>query len=352
MQRCIRFSGQTVWVEETSVLEYNKMLVNSGRKEERPMNEYRGKHAPSQPWPVASTAVVRSGKGRHRRKNRRKRFRVFLLILLLLAVIAYPFLEARILLTDKVALAMDDLPADANHLRVVFLSDIHWGFWYSNADLEGLISRINNLRPDLVLFGGDYATDNESAIRFFQQMKKMNRIHARYGIYGVLSETDRGESNYEQSQLMDAMSDADVIPLVNNTHSINIGSGRIIIAGAYTPSKGNPEIKSLVSSLSASDFVIFLAHDPSLITAAQQTSNASGELGWMDLGLFGHTHGGQMAFFSDLLDIAPNVPDRYRSGWLTENRGTLLISHGIGTSVVPCRLFCFPQIHCIELTTN
>jgi predicted MPP superfamily phosphohydrolase len=247
---------------------------------------------------------------------------------------------------------MDDLPPDANHLRVVFLSDIHWGFWYSNSDLDGLISRINNLRPDLVLFGGDYATDNASAIRFFQQMKKTNRIHARYGIYGVLGESDHGETAYEQARLLDAMNAADVIPLVNKTASINIGAGRIYIAGADKPSKGNPDIKSIVRSLSISDFVIFLAHDPSLIPMAQQASNGSGALGWMDLGLFGHTHGGQMAFFSDLLDIAPDVPDRYRSGLLKENRGTLLISRGIGTSVVPCRLFCYPQIHCLELTTN
>ena len=97
------------------------------------MNEYRGKHAPSQPWPVASTASVPGGKGRHRKKSRRKRLRGFLLVLLLLAVISYPFLEARILLTDKASMAMDDLPPDANHLRVVFLSDIHWGFWYSDS---------------------------------------------------------------------------------------------------------------------------------------------------------------------------------------------------------------------------
>jgi predicted MPP superfamily phosphohydrolase len=316
------------------------------------MNEYRGKHAPSQPWPVASTAAVRSGKGRHRKKDKRKHIRLFFLILLLLVIIAYPFLEARILLTEKTVLVMDDLPSDANHLRVVFLSDIHWGFWFSNADLDGLISRINNLRPDLVLFGGDYATDYASAVRFFQQMKKTNRIHARYGIYGVVGDSDLWESSYEQSQLLEAMSGADVIPLVNKTASINIGTGRIIIAGAYRPAKGAPDIKSLAGSLSPSDFVIFLAHDPSLINTVQQTSNSSGELGWLDLGLFGHTHGGQMAFFSDLLDIAPEVPDRYRSGWLTENRGTLLISRGIGTSVVPCRLFCYPQIHCIELTTN
>jgi hypothetical protein len=79
-------------------------------------------------------------------------------------------------------------------------------------------------------------------------------------------------------------------------------------------------------------------------------TDASGSLGWFDLGLFGHTHGGQMMFFSSALGIAEDVSDRYREGWKKENRADLLISHGVGVSVVPFRLFCFPQIHLIELT--
>ena len=57
-----------------------------------------------------------------------------------------------------------------------------------------------------------------------------------------------------------------------------------------------------------------------------------------------------MLFFSSMLGIAEEVPDRYRSGWMKENRVDLLISRGVGTSVLPLRLFCFPQIHCIEVT--
>ena len=96
--------------------------------------------------------------------------------------------------------------------------------------------------------------------------------------------------------------------------------------------------------------MILMAHNPSLIPDAQLATDASGNLGWFDLGLFGHTHGGQMMFFSSLLGIADDVPDRYRSGWLKENRVDLLISHGIGTSVFPGRLFCFPQIHYMEIS--
>ena len=111
-----------------------------------PMNEYRGKHAPSAPWAVASTATVPVRHSRHIRKSRHHRFRIILSLLVLLAVLVYPFAEARILTTEKVSLVSEALPADANHLRIVFLSDIHWGFWFSDNDLRGLITKINSLR--------------------------------------------------------------------------------------------------------------------------------------------------------------------------------------------------------------
>ena len=48
------------------------------------MNEYRGKHAPSAPWPVASTATVPVRRSRHLQKNRRKRITVILVSFLCL----------------------------------------------------------------------------------------------------------------------------------------------------------------------------------------------------------------------------------------------------------------------------
>ena len=136
------------------------------------MNEYRGKHAPSTPWAVASTATVPVRHSRHLRKSRHRRIRIILVLLVLLAVFVYPFAEARFLTVDRAVLVSEDLPADANHLRIVFLSDIHWGFWYSSGDLSGLIAKINSLRPDLVLFGGDYATDHASALLFFRKLQE------------------------------------------------------------------------------------------------------------------------------------------------------------------------------------
>ena len=89
-----------------------------------------------------------------------------------------------------------------------------------------------------------------------------------------------------------------------------------------------------------------------MIPDAQSVADQDGRLGWFDLGLFGHTHGGQLGPLSDLLGLAEDIPSRYQKGWLTENRVNLLISRGIGTSKIPARIFCTPQIHDIDITLD
>ena len=311
------------------------------------METYRGKHVSSTPWQTSSSSLRR---GRHQVKHRHRRRWLIAGVILIILLLSYPFIEARMLRTEKTVLKADDLPLEANNLRIVYLSDIHYGFWFSDGDLGRLISRINNLRPDLILFGGDYATDNQTAVDFFHSLQKQDTLHSRYGIFGVIGETDRGDSDFTCTQLTEAMSNAGVTPLVNKTVPVNIGLRQIFIAGVDDVLTGRPDMKAVSRSVSAGDYVIFLSHNPSVIPDAQLATDSSGNLGWFDLGLFGHTHGGQMLFFSSLLGLDEDVPDRYRSGWLKENRVDLLISHGVGTSVWPGRLFCFPQIHYIEVT--
>ena len=310
------------------------------------MNAYRGKHV--------SSASRRSGpsfrRGRHQVRNRHRRRWLIFLIVLVILMICYPLLEARLLQTENKTIQCDDFPIEANNLRVVYLSDIHYDFWFSDADLSRLIGRINSLRPDLLLLGGDYATDNDTAIKFFRALQKQGTIHSRYGIYGVIGEADRGESDASCQQLTEAMTNAGVVPLVNKVAPVNIAGRQIFIAGLDDKLTGKPDIKGIARSVNARDYVILLSHNPSVIQEAQLAADSSGNLGWFDLGLFGHTHGGQMSFFSSSLNIAEDVPDRYRGGWLKENRVDLLISPGVGTSVFPGRLFCFPTIHCITIT--
>ena len=89
-------------------------------------------------------------------------------------------------------------------------------------------------------------------------------------------------------------------------------------------------------------------NSPAVIADALKAADRSGNQGWFDVGLFGHTHGGQIALLGTLLKD-DGVPDEYTQGWFRYNRTDLLVSRGVGTSGVPLRLFCTPQIHLITV---
>lgn len=310
------------------------------------MNEYRGKHSSSVPWPVSSTASTHYRSRHLQRNHRRKRF-VFFVIILILILLTFPFLNAQILRVEKNSIISDDLPSDIGHLRIVYLTDVHYGFFFPEHRIISLASTINSLKPDLVLFGGDIGDSPDDAIDFYRRLPS---LHARYAMLGVLGETDHGENDLERTMVMDAMREAGIFPLVNEVLPVRIGTSMIYVAGLDDVLAGKPQLSSLSTQVSSEDFVVLLSHNPSVIPESQRAEDRSHRLGWFDLALFGHTHGGQILGLADLLNIAGDVESRYLNGWLLENRSHLLISNGVGTSVVPARFLCPPQIHCIDIS--
>jgi predicted MPP superfamily phosphohydrolase len=64
--------------------------------------------------------------------------------------------------------------------------------------------------------------------------------------------------------------------------------------------------------------------------------------------LAGHTHGGQIRAGS----LAPFVPPgsgRFVAGWYETEMGPLYVSRGTGTSIVPARFCCRPELPVFEL---
>lgn len=293
----------------------------------------------------------------HRPRSRQERFRHrrrsgflarLLMLLLLLLLLVYPFAEPFMLETESVSLSSADLPQDIGQLRLVYLSDIHAGPFFSQSRVNSLVSTVNRLNADLVLLGGDYANDSESAIDFF---KALPGINSRYGVYAVLGNHDRTVPESNLSLLKAAMVSAGVTPLVNDVTGVRIGASTIYLAGIDDIDTGWPDLTGVASQVRQEDYVIFLSHSPAVIPDAHKATDVSGRHMWFDLGLFGHTHGGQIAFVGDLLNIS-SVDARYQKGWLVENRTNLLISRGVGTSVLPIRLGNRPQIHLITVKSS
>lgn len=99
--------------------------------------------------------------------EKRRRWTKRLVILALILCVLYPFVEPYTLRTTQTAITCEDLPTGIGQLRIVYVSDIHYGAqMFSDARLSSLINRINALNADIVLLGGDYARDKWSAAAF------------------------------------------------------------------------------------------------------------------------------------------------------------------------------------------
>lgn len=269
-------------------------------------------------------------------------------VLLLAAAVGYMYLST---LTPKVVehtLRRADLPDKLKNVRIVYLSDIHQGRWYSRQQVERLAAQVNDLSADVIILGGDYAEDSESAVRFFDTMPP---LEARNGVYAVVGDTDRSDEPGSLEKLLAAMERRNVTGLVNDVAKVDLGKVLLYIAGADDYWSGYPDVEKVASKLNADDFVIFAAHSPNLLPDLRDARDQEGSAHWYDLALFGHTHGGQI----DLLGYTPfrrlrtMLGSSYRSGWFEENRAAMLVSNGVGTEYVPLRLFAQPQIHVITL---
>jgi len=294
----------------------------------------------------------RSPRGKHAGaydpRTSRGRFLLRMLLYALLAVLLiWPFAEPWMLETEPVTLSCADLPASIGQLRIVYAADIHQGGLFTQQRVQDLISHINACSADIVLLGGDYAQDSNAAIEFFRHLP---RIHSRYGVYAVLGNHDRTIPESNLNTLRAAMFSAGVTPLINDVAEVRIGMSSIRIAGIDDTSNGHPDLKGVAKQVSAADFVIFLSHSPAVIDDALIARDRDGRKDWFDLGLFGHTHGGQIALLGPLLKD-DGVPNKYTGGWFRHNRTDMLVSRGVGTSGFPIRLFCTPQIHLITVNT-
>ena len=267
---------------------------------------------------------------------------------LVLCLLCYPLLEPYLLTVERQTLAFSDLPPAFDGLRVAFLSDIHWGPFFSQERLDRLVQRVNNLRPDLVLLGGDYADDSDAAVAFFEQRPAFS---ARLGVYAVAGNHDRVMPESNRAALEAAMTAAGVTPLFNCAAPLTLSGQSIYIAGIDDYGNGHPDVYAASRGLRADDFVIFLSHNPDVIPTLVDVPCADGSTRWADLILCGHTHGGQLTLFGRRAIMPVNAyGERYRTGWKQENGAQILISNGVGTSVVPMRFFAPPQIHLLTLT--
>ncbi len=280
------------------------------------------------------------------RRLRRRRWLQALLALLvvIVALLAYGYAETYWIELQEYQLADADVPGAFDGTRIVLVTDIHRGPFLSQDRVRSLVERVNALEPDLIVLGGDYVyLDTKYAASCFAELEN---LQAPLGCFAVLGNHDYGD--YEEGHggpapVIQAIEDAGITLLRDQGVWLEKEGERIRIGGVSDFSVDTPHFAPALEESGKDDFVVLVSHNPDY---AEELP-----VGAVDLVLSGHTHGGQLTLFGLW---APYVPSeygqKYRTGVVTTEATTVIVSNGVGTSTIPpIRLFARPQIVLITL---
>lgn len=102
------------------------------------------------------------------------------------------FIEPRLLKTTRLTLPIEELPLPLQGLKILHFSDLHWNGQFPVRFKNKIISQINALKPDLILFSGDFLS--RAQLENPEGLKEMLRsLHARIGSFAVLGNHDYSE---------------------------------------------------------------------------------------------------------------------------------------------------------------
>jgi uncharacterized protein len=259
---------------------------------------------------------------------------ILVIIIIGLFLFAYSLIEPYLIETKEITIESNQIPSEFDGKRIVFLTDIHYGPFFSKQRVDSLVNQTNALKPDMILLGGDYVTNDPSSVGTV--FSSLSKLKAPLGVYGVLGNND------PKNVSISTMESAGITYIGNNGVWIGNNSSRIRVGGVADMDTDVPNQLPILQGVTANDFVIMVSHKPDYFPKVSRSR--------VDLVLAGHTHGGQITFFGL---YAPFVSSKYGQEYVTGEKkignDTMVISNGIGMVWAPMRFFAPPQIIVIKL---
>jgi predicted MPP superfamily phosphohydrolase len=220
----------------------------------------------------------------------------------------------------------------ARPLTLAFASDFHAGPTTAPAIFEALLEQLRRERPDVLLLGGDYISFDAANIA--QLARFLEQARAPLGTYAVLGNHDVWNGRDEISA---ALAGAGVEVLVNRSIALPAPFGAVSICGIDDPWTGAPSAEATFDG--AGPVRVYLMHSPDGLW------HLGGQR--FDLGLAGHTHGGQIVRRNGAPLKRPSGPysRQYSHGrFEIPGNGPLFVSRGIGCAGIPLRVRAHPEL--------
>lgn len=271
----------------------------------------------------------------------KQRWKIFVKCLpFFLLLLGFCYYENHHLVVTQYVYQSEKVPESLSGYRIVQLSDLHNAVF--GRQNQKLIQKVQALDPDMIVLTGDIVDSNRTRIDV--ALMAVEKLADICPVYYVTGNHEYWLSSSQYEKLICGLSDAGAVVLDNE--SVSIGPDEDVsfsLIGVDDLRLGDGTLAELVSSARSDQLTIVLAHEPQYFNNYVQ--------GAADLVLTGHAHGGQVRLPIIGGVIAPDqgfFPE-YTQGQFRRAATTMIVSRGLGNSVVPVRLFNDPEIVLVQL---
>ena len=249
--------------------------------------------------------------------------------------------------TTEYSVASCRMPEGFEGFRIAQISDLH-NASFGNGN-EKLLAALKEAKPDIIVLTGDLIDCRklkmDVAVRFAEQAAKIAPCYYVPGNHEARIE--------ELPKLLKGLTEAGVTVLRNEKCVLSRGGDTVTLMGIDDPSfvadymtgDNEPVIRAALQALTeeTDGYRILLTHRPEWFSVYRDFD--------IDLTFSGHAHGGQFRFpFMGGL-IAPNqgfFPE-YDAGVFTDGECSMVVSRGLGASIIPLRIGNRPELVVAQL---
>lgn len=283
------------------------------------------------------------------KKNRTKIILLGVIGIILITLIIWVAWGNKALELNMYNISSNELPKEFDGFRIAQVSDLH------NAEMgkdnQKLISMLKDAEPDIIVITGDMIdsrnTNVDIALAFAEKAMQVAPC------YYVTGNHESRVNEYDA--LKEGLNRLGVTVLEDAKTELVVSGEKITIIGVDDPNfkmdyllNDESAIKSKLNELMSEDdgYTILLSHRPELFEAYVDSD--------VDVVFSGHAHGGQfrIPFIGGV--VAPNqgLFPQYDSGIYTKENTNMIVSRGVGNSIVPFRINNRPEVIVVELSSQ
>lgn len=250
------------------------------------------------------------------------------------------------IVTSEYFISSEKIPADFDGYRIVQISDLHNKEFGKNQ--KRLIKKIKAANPDLIVITGDIVDRRKWGTKYMEKFLAESKGIAP--MYYVSGNHEVWSFKYDKvKKILEKYGvnilDDDVKTIKHKNSEIKIAG--IIDTGFEDREEYVPEIlKTLKNKIKSNEYSILLSHRPEHI-------DDYADAGY-DLVFSGHAHGGQIRIplIGGIYAPHQGIMPKYTKGVINKRKTKMVVSRGLGNSVIPIRVLNRPEITVTVLKSN